>query len=482
MVDRNIKKIAKKKLLQKIESIKFDNETNIYFVLGLPISDIGKGTLVAHMLTILPDSDAIKYDGLLNTNANGRHTAIGHDDFGIYEKYNKNKTFRDDKYILGGYLFKEFIEEYGEYENLCFRPHFYLFFVSKIKKMWLNCGKPKNFIIEIGGTIIDYEVDIYIPPVIYHIKNELKNRCKIILMSEVSYNNEHIKTRGTQRSIEELAKRFICPDYIFIREPKNMPILTKKERLRNEKIVSEKIQERIGLNINYNRIVSIPFYDQEQIYNLANYYKTRLAKLFNQNKKRTKLFIGSTNKGKIANYRIYFKDLDIVSVYDLGISLNVPEGSTSIQENSINKALKWAKASGLITIADDTGFSIPALNDKPGVSVKRWGGELKKELTNQEFLRFLEKKLQDIDDTTCYFETCHTIASPEGNIYSFTLKNFGKIDKNLFNEAYIQDFPLSAVFKANGRNKTWIKMNWQEKINWEKEMIERIKNALFLFS
>ncbi|MFH1233699.1 MAG: non-canonical purine NTP pyrophosphatase [Patescibacteria group bacterium] len=469
-------------MLQKVESIKFDNDTNIYFVLGMPISDIGKGTLVAHMLLILPNSDAIKYDGLLNTNANGRHTAIGHDDFGIYEKYNKDKTFREDKYILGGYLFNEFIKEYGEYENLCFRPHFYLYFISKIKEMWVNCGRPKNFIVEIGGTIIDYEVDIYVPPSIYNFKNELKDRCKIILLSEVSYNNEYIKTRNVQRSVEELAKRFIFPDYIFAREPKNMPKLTNKDRLENEKEISQKIQERIGLSINYDKIICIPFYDQEKIHDLGDYYKKRITKLFNENKKNLKLFIGSTNKGKIADYKMYFKDLNIISAYDLGISLDVSESSTSLQKNSAKKALQWAKASGLTTLADDTGFFIPALGGKPGVSIKKWGSELKKELTNQEFIKFLKEKLEAIEDTTCYFETCYTIASPKGKIYSFSLKNFGKIDKSLFDKAYIQGFPLSAVFKAEGRDKTWTEMNEQEKINWEKEMIENIEKALPLFN
>ena len=481
MADKNVKNLAIEKLLQKVESIKFSDDTNIYFVLGMPISDIGKGTLVTHMLSILPDSDAIKYDGLLNTNANGRHTAIGHDDFGIYEKYNKDKIFRDDKYILGGQLFKEFIERYGEYENLCFRPHFYLHFVSKIKEMWINCSRPKNFIVEIGGTIIDYEVDIYVPPAIYHFKNELKDRCNIVLLSEVSYNNEYIKTRMVQRSVEELAKRFIFPDFIFAREPKNMPSPTNEGRLENEKDISQKIHERIGLNIVHQKIVCVPFYDQDQIHNLANYYRERIIKLFNQNKKRIKLFIGSTNKGKITDYKICFKDFDVVSPYDLDISLEISENSASLQENSVKKAIQWAKTSGVITIADDTGFFIPALGGKPGVSVKRWGGELEKELTNQEFTKFLQKKLENIDDTSCYFETCYTIANPEGKIYSFSLRNSGKIDKNLFDEAYLHGFPLSAVFRADGRNKTWTEMSEQEKIGWEKELVEHVKRALPLF-
>lgn len=197
--------------------------------------------------------------------------------------------------------------------------------------------------------------------------------------------------------------------------------------------------------------------------------------------KAIQLFIGSTNKGKIEDYKAYFKDLDIVSAYDLGISVEVNENTTSLQENSSKKALEWAKASGITTIADDTGFFILALDGKPGVSVKRWGGEFEKELTNKEFIKILEKKLEGINDTSCYFETCYTLASPEGKFYSFSLKNFGIIDKSIFAEAYVQGFPLGAVFKANNRDKTWSKMTEQEKIDWDKEMIEHVKKALLLF-
>ena len=80
-------------------------EVNYYFVFGYPRSDIGKGTLVAQLLANVYNSDAIKFDGLLNTNENGRHTAVGHDDFGIYEKFNQGKKWGREHYLLGGELY-----------------------------------------------------------------------------------------------------------------------------------------------------------------------------------------------------------------------------------------------------------------------------------------------------------------------------------------------------------------------------------------
>ena len=112
-----------------------NNETIYYFVFGYPRSDIGKGTLVAQLLANTENSDAIKFDGLLNTNANGRHTASGHDDFGINEAFNAGKRWGREHYLLGGELYRDFIKEYGENENLQINPHLSMYVEYCINKM-----------------------------------------------------------------------------------------------------------------------------------------------------------------------------------------------------------------------------------------------------------------------------------------------------------------------------------------------------------
>jgi inosine/xanthosine triphosphate pyrophosphatase family protein len=53
---------------------------------------------------------------------------------------------------------------------------------------------------------------------------------------------------------------------------------------------------------------------------------------------------------------------DVISPYDLGIDLEVEENDYSLIENSTNKALAWAKKSGLVTLSEDSGFFIKKLN------------------------------------------------------------------------------------------------------------------------
>lgn len=163
------------KTIRQIKSMIHDNkpkdgEATYYFVVGYPRSDIGKGTLVAQLLSASPNSNAIKFDGLLNTNENGRHTAAGHDDFGIYEQFNAGKSWGREHYLLGGELYQEFIALYGENENLQINPHLSYFVENKIHEMWQKSGKPQHFYIEIGGLIADPEVDPLFTPIMQRIK------------------------------------------------------------------------------------------------------------------------------------------------------------------------------------------------------------------------------------------------------------------------------------------------------------------------
>ncbi len=70
--------------------------------------------------------------------------------------------------------------------------------------------------------MIDYEVDPYVVPAIHYIKQILKDRCKIVLLTMLDWNQKYIKTRGVQRSIELLMKRLIMPDIVLCREPSSI--------------------------------------------------------------------------------------------------------------------------------------------------------------------------------------------------------------------------------------------------------------------
>ena len=116
-----------RRLRSRIDELKPSAGENFYFVLSWPRSDIGKGTLVAQLLATVVDSDAIKFDGLLNTNANGRHTARGHDDFGVYEKFNPTREFGREYYLLGRRAVPRFYNRIWRKREFANRAAFFVF-------------------------------------------------------------------------------------------------------------------------------------------------------------------------------------------------------------------------------------------------------------------------------------------------------------------------------------------------------------------
>ena len=67
--------------------------------------------------------------------------------------------------------------------------------------------------------------------------------------------------------------------------------------------------------------------------------------------------------------------VEVVSVEDLGITVEVEETGTTFAENAMLKAKAICEAAKLPAIADDSGLCVDALNGGPGVYSARYGGE-----------------------------------------------------------------------------------------------------------
>ena len=88
------------------------------------------------------------------------------------------------------------------------------------------------------------------------------------------------------------------------------------------------------------------------------------------------LLVATHNPGKMREYRGLLEDspYDLVSLDDLGISLDVDESGDTFFENAWLKAHAYAAEGGLLTLADDSGLEVDALKGEPGVHSARYGG------------------------------------------------------------------------------------------------------------
>src|SRR5262245_11535485 len=110
------------------------------------------------------------------------------------------------------------------------------------------------------------------------------------------------------------------------------------------------------------------------------------------------LLVATTNRGKLAEFHALLRDLPVELVSSATVLRDVPpiaEDGTSLAENAVKKAEAAARASMLVTLADDSGLEVDALSGRPGVRSARFA---KDGATDAENNAALLAALEDIDD------------------------------------------------------------------------------------
>ncbi|MFW5790304.1 MAG: XTP/dITP diphosphatase [Bacillota bacterium] len=126
-----------------------------------------------------------------------------------------------------------------------------------------------------------------------------------------------------------------------------------------------------------------------------------------------KLLISTGNKDKIIEIRAEYQDLEyeIISPEQIGLNLDVEETGSTLEENALLKARAGAEASNLLTLADDTGLEVDALDGRPGIYSARFAGE---EATYEDNNQKLLKLLNDYPEEarTACFVTVAALVDP----------------------------------------------------------------------
>ena len=86
------------------------------------------------------------------------------------------------------------------------------------------------------------------------------------------------------------------------------------------------------------------------------------------------LFVATHNPGKKREYRELLAPLNVEIRFpdDLDLHLDVREDGTTYAQNAHKKARQYANASGMLTIADDSGLEVDALGGAPGIHSARY--------------------------------------------------------------------------------------------------------------
>ena len=130
-----------------------------------------------------------------------------------------------------------------------------------------------------------------------------------------------------------------------------------------------------------------------------------------------KLLLATHNQGKVGEFRRLLKDSPFVLVTpsELSISLEVDESGDTYEENATIKARAFSAASGLVSLADDSGLEVDALDGAPGPRSARYAGL---NASDGQNLALLLRNMAEVpwERRTARFVCVVAVAIPSGEV------------------------------------------------------------------
>lgn len=133
------------------------------------------------------------------------------------------------------------------------------------------------------------------------------------------------------------------------------------------------------------------------------------------------LLIATHNPGKVREIVALWQRQGVtcLTLADLDLTRDVEETGDTFQANAILKATTYAQLSGRLTLADDSGLEVDALDGAPGVYTKRFGGS---DLSQPERNALLLEKLAAVPpgQRGARFRCVAALAAPDGRLLALT--------------------------------------------------------------
>lgn len=177
-----------------------------------------------------------------------------------------------------------------------------------------------------------------------------------------------------------------------------------------------------------------------------------------------RLLIATQNAGKLREYRRLLADTpyEVVGLADVGLgAMDVEETGTTFAENALLKARAYAVASGTLTLADDSGLAVDALQGRPGVYSARYGTP---GLDDAGRRRYLLNEMQHVptDERRARFVCVIALVDPNSdNVQTFEGRCEGHILQTERDAG--KGFGYDALFQPEGYDKTFAELPTEEK-------------------
>ena len=170
------------------------------------------------------------------------------------------------------------------------------------------------------------------------------------------------------------------------------------------------------------------------------------------------LVLATHNAGKVSEMRRLLEALPvrILTSADLAAAPEVEEDADTLAGNAAKKARAFHEATGLPSLADDTGLSVRALDGRPGVHSARYAGAACDAAANRKLLL---KEMRFAGDRSAAFTTVMAFANARGLLY-FEGTCTGRI---LRAERGAGGFGYDCLFCADGHSRSFAELTPEQK-------------------
>ncbi|MFC1644886.1 non-canonical purine NTP pyrophosphatase [Patescibacteria group bacterium] len=176
-----------------------------------------------------------------------------------------------------------------------------------------------------------------------------------------------------------------------------------------------------------------------------------------------KILIATSNQKKLNQFLGIFRflgsDIELLSLEDVGIIDDVLEDQDTVLGNAKKKAKFFAEKSGILTLSDDFGIFVDALDGFPGVHSKRW-----MEGNDMDRCFGLIEKLIDTaeEERTAKYIGAVVVYDPEKKeFWESQNEAEGFVISDLAGEQF---FGYDSIFKSKKLKKTFAEMTEEERM------------------
>lgn len=172
-----------------------------------------------------------------------------------------------------------------------------------------------------------------------------------------------------------------------------------------------------------------------------------------------KLIVASSNKGKLREIKKIFdiSNIEILSMKDIGIDIEIEENGSTFEENALIKARAVSKLCQYPVLSDDSGLCVDALGGAPGIYSARYAGE---GASDEDRILKLLDELKNEENRNAKFVCAVALVMPNGNEYISRGEVLGKIGYEICG---LGGFGYDPVFISDELKKTFAEATPDEK-------------------